>query len=900
MRPLMSVYAMWTVWDAQLYPQTTVLYVMIPSPHFSQRPVRPMQPPNRVIQLAKERALFRFKALAQPMVQDADASLSHALLTDKTTDPQAMTSARQFLRLDTTYFLKRFEEIYREYVERAMGTMYSNVRAKLHAISADDLSLIDDEVMVRQIEVDRLLLRMREGDNENLSRINMMIAQLHGDQDVRERENPFRPYLIARALHEVLREMVHNEGTAKVLFEHLSHALANHLSAYYATIRDVFASSGVQARLQARPGRLVEHQRYIGGSAALSDELEPLNSRILPGVQRMLELVQQVPLQASAAPRDSGTGEFTGADAGGGAAGRSAGGAGGGSDGGTAASSGGDGGATSPPSPNLSRLSELQDFLYKIFDQSRQFGQSGDAGDTGQPGQPGQSGLTAGASRAAHQGNQAGGNPPPPGADSGAPRSSASMEMFSKLNKFQQLAALGQTVDEQLHPDQNQLFSIADQIEDSKTSPTERMTIDVVAMLFDFILADEQIPASMRAQIGRLQIPFLKAAMLEPEMLQQPDHPARQLLNRMSSAAVGLDSETPVGQSVAEDMGRIVKKVLNNFEDNTSAFATGLEELETSLAQKLRHSDPETARSCDAIEEAEVLGNQVAQTSQALVRLLAPVPLDQRVFDFLTQTWARVVCRESAMKEPADGAPRAAKPFRRILPEVVWSFQEKQSPEERSILMKMLPQLVKFLKSGLLSIKLSEEECHVVLDPLIALHMEVLRVTRSSSRKLLTLEELRQYFADFIAERGPAAPLAESASAAAEFSERVPNDVIESTLADQGVAPDLSLGGNSVLAFSSDTDWLAQMKLGVSVECWADSDDNFQPARLTWISKRHTLFMFTLEQNSKPVVYSSLSLIKALREGSLRLVEYAPAFERAVEAMLLDAQAIQQSHGQGR
>ena len=43
----------------------------------------------------------------------------------------------------------------------------------------------------------------------------------------------------------------------------------------------------------------------------------------------------------------------------------------------------------------------------------------------------------------------------------------------------------------------------------------DAMTLDVVSMLFDFILDDKNVPSAMQALIGRLQIPVLKAAMLD-------------------------------------------------------------------------------------------------------------------------------------------------------------------------------------------------------------------------------------------------------------------------------------------------------------------------------------------------------------------------------------------------
>ena len=150
------------------------------------------------------------------------------------------------------------------------------------------------------------------------------------------------------------------------------------------------------------------------------------------------------------------------------------------------------------------------------------------------------------------------------------------------------------------------------------------------------------------------------------------------------------------------------------------------------------------------------------------------------------------------------------------------------------------------------------------------------------------MEALRQYFSEFVVGRAPTAtddvdPLADAP--------RFQGAAIESALAEQGIATSLDLNGAPVPSFESDAEWMAQMQLGICVERW--SDHAFQLARLSWISANRTLYLFRFDQTAPPIVYSATCLIKALREGSLRLVEYAPAFDRAVDALLMDAEAMQ-------
>ena len=60
----------------------------------------------------------------------------------------------------------------------------------------------------------------------------------------------------------------------------------------------------------------------------------------------------------------------------------------------------------------------------------------------------------------------------------------------------------------------------------ARANQLEAMTIELVAMLFDFIFETRDLPDSMKALIGRLQIPVLKAAMLDGAFFSKKSHAA--------------------------------------------------------------------------------------------------------------------------------------------------------------------------------------------------------------------------------------------------------------------------------------------------------------------------------------------------------------------------------------
>ena len=149
-----------------------------------------------------------------------------------------------------------------------------------------------------------------------------------------------------------------------------------------------------------------------------------------------------------------------------------------------------------------------------------------------------------------------------------------------------------------------------------------------------------------------------------------------------------------------------------------------------------------------------------------------------------------------------------------------------------------------------------------------------------TGKSVFSLEELRRHFSQ----------LTQALESPAETGDsKLRAQAIESALAERGVTASLDMGNIELGPMDPDEDWLGPMQLGVCVERWVDKD--YEPAQLAWIDKNHTLYMFKPEKNTGPAVYSAPALIKALREGSLRLVESAPVFDRAVESIMLDAAA---------
>jgi hypothetical protein len=220
--------------------------------------------------------------------------------------------------------------------------------------------------------------------------------------------------------------------------------------------------------------------------------------------------------------------------------------------------------------------------------------------------------------------------------------------------------------------------------------------------------------------------------------------------------------------------------------------------------------------------------------------------------------------------------------YHAVLPELVWSVREKANAQERALLLRLLPDLVKRLRTALQLIQLPEEEAGQILDQLVVLHTGILRAAPDAAKAGPNLDELRREFAR-VAVRW------DRVSWTLDEPPPVHDTVIEQMFGRRGIAPTLRLSAGSGTGSAMDRVTLAQTYLlGTRVQLRAE-DGEHVTAQLVWVSTHRSLYLFRQEQGGGLILYTSAALLDALRDQSLAPTEYAPVFERAVDLLLHDA-----------
>ncbi|MBC7938154.1 MAG: DUF1631 family protein [Chitinophagaceae bacterium] len=234
-------------------------------------------------------------------------------------------------------------------------------------------------------------------------------------------------------------------------------------------------------------------------------------------------------------------------------------------------------------------------------------------------------------------------------------------------------------------------------------TPEERATIEIVALLFQSILTEDRIPASVRVWFARLQMPVLRVAVSEPDFFATIDHPARRLIDRMGACVMGFDSVgSGVAHTASDALEREIKRVVQVVEaypdTGRRVFQTVLTEFEKYLEHYFKNQNEATRKGVSLAQQVEQRETLAIQYTIELRRMLNEVPVQEGVRQFLFHVWADVLAT-TAVRYTAQG--EQTKTMKRAAADLIWSASAKVTREERAEVIRRLPLLLKSLREGM-------------------------------------------------------------------------------------------------------------------------------------------------------------------------------------------------------
>ncbi|MCR6652145.1 MAG: DUF1631 domain-containing protein [Cellvibrionaceae bacterium] len=143
---------------------------------------------------------------------------------------------------------------------------------------------------------------------------------------------------------------------------------------------------------------------------------------------------------------------------------------------------------------------------------------------------------------------------------------------------------------------------------DSKVSPADMHTIDLVGMVFEYMLKDENLPDSVKALLSYMHTPFLKLAFIDPGFFEQPEHPARMLLNSLAEAGIRwVGNDGTVQHDMYNKIKDVVDRVLRDFKNDVRVITELLLEFNTYTKNIVRRQELMEKRAAEKAQGEERL-----------------------------------------------------------------------------------------------------------------------------------------------------------------------------------------------------------------------------------------------------------------------------------------------------
>jgi hypothetical protein len=371
-------------------------------------------------------------------------------------------------------------------------------------------------------------------------------------------------------------------------------------------------------------------------------------------------------------------------------------------------------------------------------------------------------------------------------------------------------------------------------------SPLDAVVVDAVAMLFDVVFDAPAIPDRLKAQIARLQIPVLKAAMLDRNFFSQSSHPVRRMLDAIATPAVHLpDNET--GNARLEAISQVVSRVLDRFELDIAVFDSAAAELEAMGSVLEEIVDASLQQDIAQIKQSERAELAPLVVHDVIKRTLKEQPVVDALREFLRRDWARLLTQDY-VNEGEHGAH--FNNHVETMRELVWSVQPKADMDARLMLVRILPGLLKRLREGVAEIDLPQKLGDRFFATLVILHANAVR----PNAQPVPLPDITP---EEIEELAPA-PAAVEAAATAPAAEVEDEFTLRARALNKG-------------------DW---------VEFHYD-DGTFRWARLGWASGIKSTYLFSDQDGMNSFSIALHRLADKLRRGEAVLVERKSITESA-------------------
>lgn len=256
--------------------------------------------------------------------------------------------------------------------------------------------------------------------------------------------------------------------------------------------------------------------------------------------------------------------------------------------------------------------------------------------------------------------------------------------------------------------------------------------INLVSMLFEFILEDYNLSPPIQVLISRLQIPILKVVIKDRSFFSKATHPARKLLNALARAGIGWsDSGEKDKDKLYEQIHHIVMRILDEFNGDIALFEQLHESFDQFISRENRKATLVEQRTREA--ERGRIKSQKAQdmVDQILQDKLTRHNLPESVKQILVNGWTRVMFLAYLRDDTEHRWNQTVK----VVDDLIWCLNPNTDQSAHEQWVKLVPKLLKTLRSGLEEVSYNSARLEDMMGELRKELTEAFRARSSSPGK---------------------------------------------------------------------------------------------------------------------------------------------------------------------
>ncbi|MCF6319569.1 MAG: DUF1631 family protein [Proteobacteria bacterium] len=177
---------------------------------------------------------------------------------------------------------------------------------------------------------------------------------------------------------------------------------------------------------------------------------------------------------------------------------------------------------------------------------------------------------------------------------------------------------------------------------DKAVKQKDEDTIDLIGMLFQFLVDDRNLPDKIQILLAKLQIPYLHLALKDRNLFSNKDNNARKLLDQIAQSSIGWSEDNDKKGKFYDKIEGIVHFILKNHQHDIdfNAIIDDFEEFEARNKKRTKAIERRTSEKAlgqDRILEAK------QKTADIINNKIDGIELPKLVTDILLSSWANVL-----------------------------------------------------------------------------------------------------------------------------------------------------------------------------------------------------------------------------------------------------------------